>query len=325
MTKQNPNEGISKNSPRRGLGLNPRQLRQWIWQVASLVTGFLRRDDKVAGAKDDEINDHAKLKELAELKLSKDPSISEKASEKWAREIYLDIKKRAYFYSKLNPAAIQEKNWYAAERDILKGITSDDLKEIEGRIRIMIQHENELLNHRIQWFLIINGFLLTATASLKVQSSSDPKLMLIILAIVGLSICISFWFSLGIGRCGVGRLADMWEHYRDLYYRHEEPTGCHQIGVLGWRSSKLAEVFSPWYALPWIFGGVWIVLLGVNFFVSAPNLSDKSHQIRVVQPNGEVVEIPIDTTQNSINIIRHPNGKIGIELPKDVPHKINKP
>ena len=228
------------------------------------------------------------------------------------------------FYSRLNLTATPEENWCAAERDVLKGITSDDLKEIEGRIRGMIQHENDLLNHRIQWFLIINGFLLTATASLKAQPSSDTLLMLIILAIVGFLICVSFWFSLGIGRRGVGRLADMWEHYYGLYYRQEEPTGCHQIGVLGWRFNEWATRVAPWYALPIIFGIVWIVLLCANI-VSKPVAADISHRIPIVQPTGQVVEIPIDTSLNSTITIQVPNEKIRIELPKRAPQKINKP
>lgn len=38
------------------------------------------------------------------------------------------------------------------------------LKRIESDIGRAIEHENELLNHRIQWFLTITGFLLGAIA-----------------------------------------------------------------------------------------------------------------------------------------------------------------
>ena len=264
------------------------------------------------------------INRLASLKRVKDPSISDDESIEWARKVLPDIRRRASFYSKLHPAITPDENWYAAERDVLKGMSSDDLQEIEGRIRGMIQHENDLLNHRVQWFLIINGFLLSATASLKAQPSGDTLLMLIVLGVVGFLVCISFWFSLGIGRGGVGRLADMWEHYRDIYYRHEEHAGCHQIGVLGWRSTKWATRAAPWYALPIIFGIVWILLLWANI-VTKPVIADKSHQIRIVQPTGQVVEIPIDTSQNSINVIQLPSGKLRIDLPISAPQKLNKP
>jgi hypothetical protein len=264
------------------------------------------------------------IKKLANLKHSKDPSASDEENIAWATKVYPDIERRAYFYSKLTPAATRDENWYAAERDILKGITSDDLKEIEARIRGMIQHENDLLNHRIQWFLIINGFLLTATASLKAKPSGDTLLLLIILSLVGFLICISFWFSLGIGRRGVGRLADMWEHYRDLYYRHEEPTGSHQIGVLGWRSNVWASRLAPWYSLPIIFGFVWIFLF-CTYLVSKPVAAEKMHQINIVRPGGQVLKIPVDTSQNSTTIIQLPNGEIGLDLLKKAPKIINKP
>jgi hypothetical protein len=244
------------------------------------------------------------ISRLAELKRLKDPLETGDLNKAWAMKAWPDIERRAYFYSKLNPSATKEENWYAAERDILKGITSDELKEVEGRIRSMIQHENDLLNHRIQWFLIINGFLLTATATLKNKQLDEIRLMIII-AIVGLLVCISFWFSLGIGRRGVGRLADMWEHYRDLYYRHEQPAGCHQIGVLGWRSNKWASKAAPWFALPIIFSAVWILLF-FTYLTSKPTATEDQHRLRIIQPTGQIQEILINTSNPSTNIILIP-------------------
>jgi hypothetical protein len=262
------------------------------------------------------------ISELAELKSLKDPLETDELNREWAKKAWPDIERRAYFYSKLNPSATAKDNWSAAERDILKGITSDDLKEVEGRIRGMIQHENDLLNHRIQWFLTINGFLLLATATLKNKQSDDITRMLISIAVVGLLICISFWFSLGIGRRGVGRLADMWEHYRDLYYRHEQPTGCHQIGVLGWRSHKWASKAAPWFALPILFSAVWIFLFFTHL-TSKPIASEDLHQIRIIQPTGQIRVIPINTSNPSTNIIFLPaDQRQGIDANKVAPKRV---
>lgn len=200
---------------------------------------------------------------LAYQKHCKNPHLSAVENWNWASEAWPLIKTRALFYSRLNPKNSPADNWFAAERDILKGISAVELENIETRIRGMIQHENDLLNHRIQWFLVINGFLLAATATL--LAKAIPEIfMLRVLSGVGLAICISFYFSLGIGRRGVGRLSQMWEHYRDLHYkifRHEEPSGCHQVGVLGWRANPIASRLAPWYALPIIFGSVWGTML----------------------------------------------------------------
>jgi hypothetical protein len=171
-----------------------------------------------------------------------------------------------------------------------------------------------LLNHRIQWFLIINGFLLTATASLKTKPSDDTFVMLIILAVVGLLVCISFSFSLGIGRRGVGRLANMWQHYRDLFYRSEAPTGCHQIGVLGWRANEWASRAAPWYALPIIFAAVWGVLIYANA-LAKPIAEEKPPMIQVVQPSGKTTKISIDPSLSPSIVIQLSNGGAEIKSP----------
>jgi hypothetical protein len=66
------------------------------------------------------------------------------------------------------------------------------------------------------------------------------------------------------------------------------------------------------------------VLLCANI-VSKPVAADISHRILIVQPTGQVVEIPINTSLNSTITIQVPNEKIRIELPKRAPQKINKP
>jgi hypothetical protein len=243
------------------------------------------------------------IRKLAEFKRLKGPQETDDLNKEWATKAWPDIERRAYFYSQLNPSATKEENWHYAECDILKGITSDELMDVEGRIRSMIQHENDLLNHRIQWFLIINGFLLTAT--LKSKQIEVTKFMLIIISIVGSLVCFSFWFSLGIGRRGVGRLADMWEHYRDLYYRHEQPDGCHQIGVLGWRSTWWASKAAPWFALPIIFSAVWILLIYTHS-ISNTGATEAQHKLRIIQSTCQIQEIHINPSNPSTNIIIAP-------------------
>lgn len=255
------------------------------------------------------------ITQLARLKHLKDPSTPQEDNLVWAKKVCPDTTKRASSYSKLYPDVSREDNLYMAKQDILKGITSGELKDVETRIRGMIQHENELLNHRIQWFLIINGFLLSATASLIAKLTSETAFMLVILAVIGFLVCVSFWFSLGIGRRGVGRLADLWKDYRDLYYHHEEPTGCHQIGVLGWKSNVWATRLAPWYLLPLIFGGVWALLICTHL-ASKPVPVDTPHQIRIVQINGQVVEIPIKPSKESTTIIQLPEGRVRLDTPK---------
>jgi hypothetical protein len=59
--------------------------------------------------------------------------------------------------------------------------------------REMIQHENDLINHRITWLCQIQGFLFAALA-LTQKSGSDA--MLILLPIIGIAVAISSWTGL---------------------------------------------------------------------------------------------------------------------------------
>lgn len=203
----------------------------------------------------------ARVRKIAEALAKRNPLLSDFDNWTKAERLSYDIEKRAYFYHKLNPRSTKEQNWQAAERDIMQGISAHELETIEHRIRAMIQHENDLLNHRIQWLLTINGFLLAATGAMIGKQGAEVSMLIDVFASVGIAVCFSFFFSLGIGRKGVGRLADMWEHYRELFYQNDEPSGCHQIGVLGWRSNPIAARLAPWYSLPFVFGLAWISVL----------------------------------------------------------------
>jgi hypothetical protein len=204
------------------------------------------------------------ISKIAETIAKRSPLLSDVDNWLKAEKLTEDIEKRAYFYHRLNPRSTKVQNWLAAERDIMQGITSQELESIEHRIRTMIQHENDLLNHRIQWLLTINGFLLAATGAIIGKQGAEVALLIDVFASVGIAICFSFYFSLGIGRKGVGRLADMWEHYRKLFYQNDEPSGCHQIGVLGWRSNPVASKLAPWHSLPFIFSLAWLSVLALT-------------------------------------------------------------
>lgn len=179
------------------------------------------------------------------------------------------ILERANIWSELNPWSDKDNNYYRAEQDIKNGITSAELDLIENRIRSMIQHENDLLNHRIQWFLTINGFLLTATGITisSIGKTGVEKLYFVFtLAGVGILICFSFFFSLGIGRKGVGRLSKLWDHYSQLYYRDKNCASYYQIGVLGWIANPWSTRLSPWQSLPFIFFAAWISILSYGIY-----------------------------------------------------------
>lgn len=133
-------------------------------------------------------------------------------------------------------------------------ITAADLRELERDIRSMVEHDNELLNHRIQWFLTLNGFLFTAVAIFGNQPGRDRFGTAI--ATVGLLTCVTFWVALKIGRGAFGRLVDLWGGYRA---RCTEPFN--EVSVYGYLAHPVTAYLGPWLMLPYILG------LGILWFV----------------------------------------------------------
>ncbi len=133
-------------------------------------------------------------------------------------------------------------------------IMPEDLRRIEMQISNMIQHENELLNHRIQWFLTLNGFLFTAVALYGNQPGRNWFGWT--LAGVGLLVCFSFFVGLQIGGRGFKRLVRRWKEIKN---KHSD--GFVEIGVYGHLANGFLENYcAPWKALPVLMATGWIAI-----------------------------------------------------------------
>lgn len=178
------------------------------------------------------------------------------------------IRERAWRIHQRFPARPALQNWVAAESEYYNPIPSSELREIEKDIRGFIDNENKLTNNRIQWFLTINGFLITSIA---LYTGTFPKAWFtLIVSMAGLVIASSFWMSVRLGNSAVERLSLLWSDYRSK----AEP-GYHEIGVFGSSASSwvIRGRLLPWVALPWIFAGLWILSCAVSlhFVVHPPN------------------------------------------------------
>lgn len=130
-----------------------------------------------------------------------------------------------------------------------------DLRHIEQHIARMIQHENELLNHRIQWFLTIQGFLFTAVALF--GNNPGRRFFGLCIAITGIAVCLSFGMALQIGRKGFGSLVEQW---KNAVKGHEQRF--FQAGVFGYLAGERWETFlAPWRILPYIISFAWIGII----------------------------------------------------------------
>ncbi len=133
-------------------------------------------------------------------------------------------------------------------------ITPQELRELEREIRSVIQHDNVLTNHRIQWFLTISGFLFTAVALYGNQPHRNWFGTAV--AIIGLFTCVSFDVALKIGRNAWLRMTNLWTEYRGRCKDHFV-----EIGVYGYHATDRESVFAPWRRLPHFVGVGWVLIV----------------------------------------------------------------
>jgi hypothetical protein len=123
-------------------------------------------------------------------------------------------------------------------------------EENVNKLREMICHENDLLNHRMTWMWTFQGFLFAALAF----AWNVHKFPVVVFCFLGLVSSISFGYSFHIAHLAIGDLTIQAK-------RRENSEGTPVIGREGHFT-----VLLPWRLLPWIMGIVWVVL-GVAKFV----------------------------------------------------------
>lgn len=111
-------------------------------------------------------------------------------------------------------------------------------------IRSMIQHENTLMNHRMTWMLVFQGFLFTSLG----LSWSQTALLHILVSVIGGLSCLSFGYSLHCARCAIEKLEQSAKEFG-----HPFP--------IGWGIKEARFQFLlPWILLPRAIGIVWVII-----------------------------------------------------------------
>jgi hypothetical protein len=170
-------------------------------------------------------------------------------------------------------------------------IQKKELRELERDIRSMIEHDNQLLNHRITWFLQINGFLFTAIAIF--GSQPGRNVFGTIIGVTGICTCVSVGVALAVGRKAVHDLNSTWQnHLLDKEDEHFRDIGV--FGALaGWKG-----IFGPWHILPYIFGFSWCFVI---FFV---------WQYSTTRSNGSYSPVVINTKEQQVQILDSATGNL---------------
>lgn len=94
------------------------------------------------------------------------------------------------------------------------------------RVRNAIEHENELVNHRVTWLLVSQGALFAAFGTmfskwLESPSNSITALPLFMISFLGVVLCANIYVNISAAHTQLGRLTKWW--YREAYQRVEGP------------------------------------------------------------------------------------------------------
>jgi len=168
-------------------------------------------------------------------------------------------------------------NWQAAEAK-LRELDDKELREIEGTLRRMIEHENTLMNNRIQWFLTITGFLITSI--FLVSGFIAGGLPIVLLSLLGFIVSLSFWLSLRIGGEAVIRLSRRWSDYK----RRASPS-FNEIGVLGSNATSQWNRLAPWSLLPPVLAFFWLVMFTASFLSPSSVRQDSINTYIYIEPD----------------------------------------
>ena len=120
------------------------------------------------------------------------------------------------------------------------------------KIRLLIEHENNLENNRIQWMLVIQGFLLAAFGT--TLNSSFPNKIVFVFSVIGFITSLSTYAHLLQSRKAMN---NAYEDFKSAYPNYNGPP------VIGLEMSKLPwykRYIIPPYILPVLFMLIWMVL-----------------------------------------------------------------
>lgn len=117
------------------------------------------------------------------------------------------------------------------------------MKEDPEKIRALIRLENEMVNHRMQWFLLLQGFMFAGIGFAWEKSTA----LSIVFACVGILSALSVGLLL---RCGIQAIAA-------LDRKVEETTIGKQSDEIG----SFIHFLLPWNFLPITMGLAWVAMI----------------------------------------------------------------
>ncbi len=137
-------------------------------------------------------------------------------------------------------------------------IQLDVLMNRLNQLRSHIEHENDLMNHRLSWLWTLQGLLFAGVGLAPVQGD---KFISLLLCVVGFVSCISIGYILHIGRLildvinpQAASLSNQIDEKLGL-----SQVGLSQVGITG-EEGRYMQLLFPWILLPWFMSVIWAIL-----------------------------------------------------------------
>jgi hypothetical protein len=122
-------------------------------------------------------------------------------------------------------------------------------------IRQMICHENDLINHRMTWFLTFHGLLFAALGFAWEKRDAAP--LIYILCGLGIVVSLSSITVFSAADRAIHELRDFWDTTRLADYKGPD--------VVGYRhKTDWPKPFLVWRFLPWVLTAAWLAVAIVN-------------------------------------------------------------
>lgn len=133
--------------------------------------------------------------------------------------------------------------------------------EYAEAVREMIAHEDNLLNNRMNWLLVVQGLLFAGLGSLADAAAPIPGLVYVLIAF-GFLISISSKIAFISGERAIRNLLGYWDdHLTATNGRWQDYPPVFGAAIHDRTLVRLDRFLSPQNLLPWVFALGWLVIL----------------------------------------------------------------
>lgn len=131
-------------------------------------------------------------------------------------------------------------------------------EEYAAIIRSMIEHENQLINHRLTWMAAFQGFLVAAVGFAMTEAALDETKLVLLIAALGFAIALSTAKTLWSSQRAIRSLLQDWQQCLNNNPKYNGPR------VIGSPGPSALRWLHPWYFFPWAMMVFWAVLVWVS-------------------------------------------------------------